>query len=140
MSPAAPPIPKVEIAPRSLPGAVYDCAIVFKNPYEPNRVALFAAWRAVVGTNPWKKPRISRSRKMMGTAWRKPRMRGLADLRSSMLRSVRATVKITDIEDNVHHCLNALERGDGECRLKDTSSKSCDDCSGTRELAIRVLQ
>jgi hypothetical protein len=64
---------------------VYPSASCLRAVYEPKRVALLAAWRAVVGTKPWKKPRMPRSRKMMGTAWRKPRRRGVADLRSSML-------------------------------------------------------
>ncbi len=52
-----------------------------------NRVALLAACRAVVGTKPWKKPRMPRSRAMMGTAWRKPRNRGFGSFLSSILVS-----------------------------------------------------
>lgn len=51
-------------------------------------MAELAACRAVVGTKPWKKPRSPRSRAMMGTAWRKPLIRGLPDLRSSILSLV----------------------------------------------------
>lgn len=86
--PANPPMAKVPTAPSFSPGAVYDSAICLKNVYDPKRVALLADWRRVVGTKPWKKPRIPRSRAMIGTAWRKPRIRGLAAFLSSMLSGV----------------------------------------------------
>lgn len=85
IKPAMPPIPNVAAVPNFSPGAVYDCASWRRKVYDPKRVALLAACRAVVGTKPWKKPRRPRSRAMMGTAWRKPRIRGLAALRSSIL-------------------------------------------------------
>jgi hypothetical protein len=48
-------------------------------------VAELADCRAVVGTKPWKKPRMPRSRKIRALPCRKPRMRGWGDLRSSIL-------------------------------------------------------
>ncbi len=39
----------------------------------------------MVGTKPWKNPLIPRSRKMMPVPCKKPRIRGLADFRSSIL-------------------------------------------------------
>ena len=46
----------------------------------------------MVGTNPWKKPLMPRSRKIMPEPCRKPRMRGLPDFRSSILCTWRKSV------------------------------------------------
>src|SRR6266536_5980681 len=96
-----PPIPNVDRAPSFSPGAVYDCANCRRNVYDPNRVALLAACRAVVGTKPWKKPRIPRSRAIMGTAWRKPRMRGFGLLRSSILLLLETTHSRLEVVENI---------------------------------------
>lgn len=137
--PARPPIPNVLAAPNFSPGATYDSAICLKKLYDPNRVAEFAAWRAVVGTKPWKKPRMPRSRAMMGTAWRKPRRRGFAALRSSIL-GLSADGTGLRGRDSLQCGLDTLEWGYGKQRLGHTSSKAGDYGSRAGDMAILILQ
>jgi hypothetical protein len=84
MTPAAPPMANVDKVPSFSPGATYDCAACLIDVYALKRTAEFAAWRAVVGTNPLKKPLMPCSLKMIPEPCRKPLILGLACLRSSI--------------------------------------------------------
>ena len=137
--PARPPIPNVLAAPSFSPGATYDSAICLKKLYDPNRVAELAAWRAVVGTKPWKKPRRPRSRAMMGTAWRKPRRRGFAALRSSIL-VVSAGSKRVKGGTSLQCGLDALEWGNGKQRFGHTGSEAGNDSARAGDVSILILQ
>lgn len=137
--PARPPIPNVLTAPSFSPGATYDSAICLKKLYDPNRVAELAAWRAVVGTKPWKKPRIPRSLAIMGTACRKPRRRGFAALRSSILGELAGGVRLNG-GTGLQCGLDTLEWGHGKQRLSHTSSKTSNDGAWAGDVAILVLQ
>src|SRR4051794_17527183 len=84
---------------------------------------------------------MPRSRAMMGTAWRKPRRRGLADLRSSILGGggvSRGLAVWGEEEVCVQSRLDALGWCDGQERLGHAGAEAGEDCAGTRHLAVGV--
>jgi hypothetical protein len=82
-TPAMAPKPKVVKEPSFSPGATYPSANCLREVYVLKRTAEFAAWRAVVGTKPWKNPLIPFSLAITAEPCRKPRIRGCARFRSS---------------------------------------------------------